>query len=145
MRKKISVKQYMTAAAHSINSGLPVKKAKALMKTYGVRHLPVQLSGHLVGVITERDLNLAESLDPAEKLMVDDAMTPDPYTVSPDALIGDVVETMAMKKLGCAVVQDSNQKVVGIFTATDGLRALGDILNDTKRKAFVPEQERASR
>lgn len=111
------------------------------MKTYGVRHLPVQFSGHLVGVITDRDLSLAESFDPTNQLMVDDAMTPDPYTVSPDAPIGDVVETMAIRKLGCAVVQDANQKVIGIFTATDGLRALGDILNDTKRKAHPPERQ----
>ncbi|MGE3262755.1 MAG: CBS domain-containing protein [Bacteriovoracia bacterium] len=141
MRKKICVKQYMTATAHTVNSGLPIKKAKAMMKTYGVRHLPVQFSGHLVGVITDRDLSLAESFDPTNQLMVDDAMTPDPYTVSPDAPIGDVVETMAIRKLGCAVVQDANQKVIGIFTATDGLRALGDILNDTKRKAHPPERQ----
>lgn len=140
MRKKITVKDYMTANAHSINSGMPVKKARAMMKTHRVRHLPVQLAGHLVGVISDRDLGLAASFDPANKLMVDDAMTPDPFTVSPDALVGDVVETMAEKKIGCAVVEDSRNRVVGIFTATDGLRALSDILNTSRRK----QQEKKS-
>jgi CBS domain-containing protein len=43
---------------------------------------------------------------------------------------------MAEHRYGCAVVKQDNGKVVGIFTATDGLRVLGQIL-ETRFKAIA--------
>jgi CBS domain-containing protein len=42
---------------------------------------------------------------------------------------------MAEHKYGCVVVRQENGKVVGIFTATDGMRTLGEIL----QTRFKPE------
>lgn len=128
MKENLDMQTYMTASPHTINSGLPLKKAKELMKKYGVRHLPVQVAGHLVGVVTDRDLKLGASFDRAENLLVDDIMTPDPYAVQLNASLSDVVREMARKKFGCAVIQDRDGKVAGIFTATDGLRAFAALL-----------------
>jgi len=47
--------------------------------------------------------------------------------VSPDAPIDEVVQEMAGKKFGSAVVID-NGKVVGMFTATDALAAFAELL-----------------
>jgi acetoin utilization protein AcuB len=90
--------------------------------------------GKLVGMITERDLALVETLkdvDPAV-ITVDDAMSPGVYTVSPDAPIDEVVEEMASKKYGSAVVVQNN-KVVGIFTTVDVCSAFSALLHSRLR------------
>ena len=126
--KPAKIEKYMTPMPHTINSGMTIKTAKEMMKKFGFRHLPVQVSGHLVGVLTERDIKLASNFPQGNQLLVDDLMTPDPYAVSPQATLEEVVQEMAEHKYGCAVVQQVSGKVVGIFTATDGLRAFGKML-----------------
>lgn len=134
------IDQFMTYSPHTVNSGMQLKTARQLMKKYKVRHLPVQLAGHLVGVISDRDLSFAKSFDKEGQLMVDDVMTPDPYAVPPGTPLGEVVEKMATNLYGCAVVQGKDGKVKGIFTAIDGLRAISESLNTKKRKiAFSKE------
>lgn len=99
MKQIPRIEKFMTAMPHSINPHLPIKTAVAMMRQYSVRHLPVQDGGQLVGVLSDRDVKL-------------------------DA----VVLEMAEHKFGCAVIQQQNGRVVGIFTAIDGLRTLGEIL-----------------
>jgi CBS domain-containing protein len=91
----------------------------------GVRHLPVLEGGKLVGILSQRDALLVETLrdiDPT-KVQVEDAMTADVYVVSPDESLVQVAEAMADHKYGCAVVMDSGH-LSGIFTTVDALRAL---------------------
>ena len=131
------IERYMTHAPHTINSGMPVGTAKALMKKHGVRHLPVQVAGHLVGVVSERDLFLAASLHKEDGLLVDDVMTSEPYCVKADAPLGEVVEQMAMNRYGCAIVCNDEGRAIGIFTAVDALRALSDKLSERSRKDAI--------
>jgi acetoin utilization protein AcuB len=80
-------------------------------------------------MVTVRDLHLVETLrdvDP-QQVRVEEAMTPYPYVVAPDALLRDVCLEMADRKLGSAVVV-SGHKVVGVLTTVDALRALADAL-----------------
>jgi acetoin utilization protein AcuB len=62
-------------------------------------------------------------------------MTPDPYTVKPATPLDAVVTEMSEHKLGCAIVIQDNGKVVGIFTAVDGLRVLSEVLQQNYRPA----------
>lgn len=129
MKEMPKIQKYMTAMPHTINPDLPLKTALSMMREHKVRHLPVQRGGELVGVLTDRDIKLASSFTHAQELVVEDAMTPDPFTVLPDAPADEVVSAMAEHKYGCAVVQQENGKVVGIFTAVDGLRAFAETLH----------------
>jgi acetoin utilization protein AcuB len=99
------------------------------MRSAGIRHLPVVEKGVVVGVLSARDLLLLESLpkvDPHEA-HVYEAMIRDVYAVSPDAPLGEVVETMIERKLGSAIVVDALD-VVGVLTTIDALRALHELL-----------------
>lgn len=127
MKQIPKIDKFMTPMPHSINVEMTVNSAKEMMNKYGIRHLPVLAGGKLVGVITDRDLKLIASLS-SENIKVEEAMVSDPYSVTPDSPLDAVVFEMAERKLGCAVVQQENGKVVGIFTATDGLRAFGETL-----------------
>ena len=109
---------------------MPIKKAAEMMQEFRIRHLPVQKGGALVGVITDRDIKLARSFEEAGTgdSKVEDVMSPDPFTASPEAALDEVVLEMAEHKYGCAIIQQQNGKVVGIFTDNDGLRILGEIV-----------------
>jgi len=97
------------------------------MHTTHVRHLPVLHGGQLVGVVSERDLDVVGALPGSRQLSVEDAMVPDVYTISEDAPLASVAADMARLKVGSAVVLKGND-VVGVFTAVDGLRALAELL-----------------
>ena len=54
-------------------------------------------------------------------------MTPEPYTVQPDAALWEVAKHMARETFGCAVITDDHGAVVGLFTTSDALRVLADL------------------
>lgn len=137
MKQMPRIDKFMTTLPHTIGSDIPIDTARTIMLEHRIRHLPVQQGGKLVGVLTDRDLKLALSIGSACDLTVEDVMTPDPFTAAPDSPLDRVVFDMAEHKYGCAVVQQDNGKVVGILTATDGLRVLGEILNEHYRKAAI--------
>lgn len=125
-----AIQKYMTTQPHSIGQEQTMATAHRMMREHRFRHLPVLTAGKLVGLLSDRDLNLVETLrdvDP-EKVLVEDAMTSDPFTVSPDAPLDEVVSTMAEHKYGCAVVMQ-NGKLVGIFTTVDACRAFAELLH----------------
>ena len=119
------IRDFMTPAPHSIGRDQPLSLAHEKMRGGGIRHLPVLEGGKLVGILSQRDALLIETLrdvDPAE-VAVEDAMTSDVYLVSPDTPLGEVATAMAEHKYGCAVVMNGTH-LTGIFTTTDALRAL---------------------
>lgn len=124
------IQKVMTTMPHTVGADIPLKSAKAMMSEYHIRHLPVLEGGKLVGILTERDIHLASSFQGAAEMKVDNVMMPMTYTVRPETPLNTVVTEMAEHKYGSAVVQQENGKVVGIFTAVDGLRVLSDVLRE---------------
>ena len=125
-----TIQKYMTTQPHSIGQEQKMAMAHKMMREHRFRHLPVLTGGKLVGLLSDRDLNLIETLrdvDP-EQVRVEDAMTGDPYTVAPDSPLDEVVSAMAEHKYGCAVVMQ-NDKLVGIFTTVDACRAFAELLH----------------
>ena len=123
------IRELMTADPCCIQREEPLRNAHRLMRVRKVRHLPVLHGEHLVGLVSERDLFLLEtvrSVDP-EKEPVEEAMTEDPFAVAPDANVREVLEEMLAKRYGSAVVVERG-RVVGIFTRADALRALHQLL-----------------
>lgn len=125
-----TIQKYMTTSPHMIGDDQPMSKAHQIMREFRLRHLPVMHGGKLVGLLSDRDLNLVETLrDVDPKLVpVADAMSPDVYVVAPETSIDEVVTAMAQHKYGCAVVAQ-NHKVVGIFTTVDVCTAFAELLH----------------
>jgi acetoin utilization protein AcuB len=123
------VGDHMTPAPVCIPLEADLDQAVKLMQQHGIRHLPVMDGEDLTGVVTDRDLAMIESLLPDEwqGICVAEAMTPEPYSVTPDAPLWEVAKHMAREKFGCAVVTDEQGAVVGLFTTTDALRVLSDL------------------
>ncbi len=124
-----SVAKYMTPGPHTIGREQSLVAAKQLMHKIHARHLPVLHGGKLVGVVSERDLDVVGALPGSRQLSVEDAMVPDVYVISQDDPLDEVAAEMARLKLGSAIVVKGND-VVGMFTAVDGLRALAELLKE---------------
>lgn len=124
-----SIQKYMTHLPKSIGFDQTITQANKFMKKLKVRHLPVLKGGTLVGLISDRDINLIlqfKDVDP-DKVTVEEAYSPDPYFIAPTTPINEVVSHMAKKKFGCAIVVDSG-KLVGIFTEIDAYKAFSELL-----------------
>ncbi|RMH42955.1 MAG: CBS domain-containing protein [Deltaproteobacteria bacterium] len=119
----------MSPSPYSIQVDATLSDAHELMRSHHIRHLPVLDGDRLVGMVTERDLHLMETLsdvDPDE-VTVGEAMTPDPYAVQIGTNLRDVAIALASRKYGSAVVLDGD-RVVGVFTTVDALRVLSHLL-----------------
>ena len=119
----------MSDSPHTIGPTRSLAVARGMMLDQGIRHLPVLDGGNIVGLLSERDLLLVESLpgvNPTD-VRVEEAMVQNVFTVEPDAPVGEVVETMIERKLGSAVVTQG-ERVIGVFTTIDALRALHELL-----------------
>ncbi len=137
-----TVQEFMSVAPVVVGSDRTLAEAHRLMRERSIRHLPVVDPGRLVGIVSQRDLYLLETLkgvDPGTEL-VREAMAPDPYAVPPDAPLEEVAEEMAERKYGSAVVVDRGS-VIGLFTTVDALRALASVVG--RRRARTGERGRA--
>ena len=125
-----TIAKYMTTSPHSIGVEQTLARAQAVMQEHKIRHLPVLHGGKLVGIVTDRDVHLVESLKDVDPRLVtvSDAMAQSVYSVAPEAPLDEVVSEMASRKYGSAIVMQ-NEKVVGIFTTVDVCRALADLLH----------------
>jgi acetoin utilization protein AcuB len=136
------VERYMSAAPVTIAPERTLAAAHRLMREHGIRHLPVVDGGRLVGLLSQRDLYLLETLasvDPAAET-VGEAMSAEPYAVGPDAPLERVAATMAKRRIGSAVVLEHGA-VVGLFTTTDALLALTALIRRRRRtRAAVSEE-----
>ena len=119
----------MTRSPHTIGHHRTVADAQKLLIEHGGRHLPVLDGGKLGGIVTDRDLSLVESLKglDANVTKVSEAMSVDVFTVSQRAAVRQVAKEMSDHKYGSAVVMEGD-RVVGVFTTVDALRALSLIL-----------------
>jgi acetoin utilization protein AcuB len=120
----------MTRCPVTVGADQTLLYAHAVMRKNQIRHLPVLQGGKLVGVVSLRDLHLVETLPGVEPshVSVEDAMSSDVYKVPPDATLSSVAREMAERKLGSAIVYQGN-RVQGVFTTVDALRALGESLD----------------
>lgn len=125
-----TIQKYMTTNPQTIGEDQPMAMAHRMMREHGVRHLPVLRGARIVGVVSDRDLHMVETLDNVDprEVRVSEAMTQDLYLVSPDTPLDAVVRTMADNKYGSAIVTQ-HEKVVGIFTTVDACHALADLLH----------------
>jgi acetoin utilization protein AcuB len=138
-----AIENFMTRSVHTIGTKSPLTEAHRMMNDNNIRHLPVLEGGRLVGMLSQRDLHLIETLrdvDPKE-VIVEEAMSQDAYTVTPETPLADVAREMGAHKYGSAVIIRGAQ-VLGIFTTTDALKALDTVLT-AKQQAPAPKKATA--
>ena len=120
-----TIEQFMTRSPHTIGQDQTLATAHRIMRSNQIRHLPVLERGRLVGILSQRDLHLLETLRGVDQdeVTVAEAMTSDVETAEPSVSLHRAAEQMAHRRTGCLVVTRGDH-VVGIFTAVDALAAL---------------------
>jgi acetoin utilization protein AcuB len=129
----LRVGDIMSVSPVTIAPSSSVHAAQALMQQRTIRHLPVLKDGHLVGMISDRDirqvlpspatsLSVWEIRHLLDKLTVGEVMTYFVMTTAPDCPVTDAVGRMLSHKVGALPVVEDRQ-VIGILTRTDILRA----------------------
>lgn len=123
------VKDVMTKTPHMVSADASLSEARGLMSTHGVRHLPVVDRGRIFGLLSERDISLAQSIllrfPREDRLLVRDVCHQEPYVVTPDTLLSEVARHMAERQIGSALVAQG-EALEGIFTTIDACRWIGE-------------------
>jgi acetoin utilization protein AcuB len=131
-RKQMLITEYMTKSPHTAAADMPLLEAQEILREHDIRHLPVLDGEKLVGLLSDRNVKEALASPGGEKFLVEDAMMPDVFAVRPDTELSTVVEEMAAEKYGCALIQEKDGKVLGVFTTIDACRLLARLLKDKK-------------
>jgi acetoin utilization protein AcuB len=130
MAINLTVEEFTTPEPITVSEDMSIDDLQRLMAENGIRHLPVVREERMVGVISDRDVRVVAGLTYAERFQVTagDLMTPDPLIVNANAHLDEVALAMSERKVGSAIVLDADGKLLGIFTATDALNALIEVV-----------------
>jgi acetoin utilization protein AcuB len=136
------LKTEMTPFPWWVEIDAPLLAARDMMRQHKVRHLPVKENGRLVSVVTDRDLKFALDPDlglpPRESLRVRDVCVYTAFIVDIESRLEEVLETMAERKIGSALVtRDGN--LVGIFTSPDACRTLARMIRELRGDHLAPQ------
>ena len=122
----------MTSFPYFVEVDDTAAKLESMMDQYGIRHLPVQDKGKVIGIVSERDLHhyVKRSAPQQEKdrVRAREIMVPEPYIVPFRAPLNEVVFEMAKRRIGSVIVQREG-KLAGILSAIDVCRILGEYLD----------------
>lgn len=135
------VSRSMARKVITVDKETSLLEAQKLMQQRDVRHLPVvDDDNHLVGIVTDRDIRsvlphrLAKGQADAQMneqyahVKVADAMTTDLLTISPRHTLQDAILLIEQKKVGAFPVVDDDNKLLGILSVRDLLRAFINVL-----------------
>lgn len=133
---RLTVGEAMTPGPHCIGADQSIALAEERMAEWRVRHLPVLEGGQLVGVLSDRDIAFLRDVLPerARAMSVEEAMSAVPYCVERSVPLAEVARHMASRRLGSAIVTD-NGRIAGVFTTTDALETLAELLERGANKA----------
>jgi len=132
------VRDWMTENIITLSENDSAIKLMQLFKEHQIRRIPIVKNGKLVGIVTDRDIKSitspkAFSMDMYEfyyiisNLKVKDIMTANPIYVHPDDDIEKATILMLENKISGLPVVDENEKLIGIITQTDILKAFVSI------------------
>lgn len=148
-RASLEVSDVMTKDPVAIGADAPLREAADLMRSRGIRHLPVlDGAGHLLGIVTDRDLVhaafvplLADYLawDPhrLKAPRVRDVMTWSVVTTSPHVPLVQAGLKMFQRRIGSLPVVDGD-RLIGMLTERDVVRAFREAQGlDSLADAFL--------
>lgn len=109
---------------HSISPGATVWEAISIMSDAGIGALLVMDAGRLVGIVSERDYLRKVALKgrASQTTAVEEIMTANPFTVSPDTSMETCMEMMTEKRIRHLPVAEGDS-VLGMLSIRDVLEA----------------------
>ena len=129
----MTVSQWMTKSVLTITPKDTLKQARELMTKHRVNQLPVVRDDKVVGIVTDRDVREAypssvrlmggkEIDDFADAHVVEEVMTFNVVTISPQASLREAAQYVRKQRFGALPIVEQG-KLVGIITRSDLLDA----------------------
>ena len=117
----MKVKDVMHKGAICVEQSTPLKEIAKRMREIYVGALPVRADGHLVGIITDRDITCRAVADSGDvsRMTAQDVMTKDVVSCSADDDIAEAVKIMERKRIRRLPVTDSHKAMVGMLSLGD--------------------------
>ena len=130
----MKISDIMTPCPYKVSGEKSLTEALKMMELRGISHLPVANGEEIVGVLSKRDLEVANFVCETTNFCpsVMDICRDEPYSVNIDTPVAQVTEDMGSKKTDYALVIDHQGNIVGIFTVTDACRLVTLLLNETE-------------
>lgn len=126
----IPVDEFTTPAPFLVSPFDTLDKVQLIMSENDIRHIPVVENNLPVGIISSRDISVIATLGRTHQVFAREVMHRMPFTVQSGTALEVVALEMSDRKIGSAIVVDNEGEVVGIFTSTDALNALVEIIRD---------------
>lgn len=125
----VPVEEFTTPDPISIEETMGLEELLRLMSSNDIRHLPVMRDGELAGIISDRDVRLFAGmpLEDRKGLTAGDIMTEDLLSIDASTPLDEAAMLMSAHKVSSLIVREDDQ-FLGIFTATDALNALVEVL-----------------
>lgn len=128
--KNLKVDAFTTPSPVVVNKDDTISTIILEMEKNGIRHLPVINDENMaIGVITDRDVATVKAFAFNEDIKASDLMSNQPLSVVEGSSLVEAAYMMSDKKIGSLVVNDEHGKIAGIFTSTDALNALIEVLH----------------
>jgi len=123
----MKVKDVMTATARTCAPGTNLAEAAVLMLDGDCGFLPVVDRGHLVGVVTDRDLYIALATrnQRASELAVGDVIQAPVWSCAPDDDVHDALALMKEHHVRRLPVAGFGETVLGVISMNDILLVAG--------------------
>lgn len=99
-----------------------------IFETNQIRHLPVVKAKRPVGIISDRDVRAFKLLRAGRLLTANELMVPDSVCCEMGTPLEEVAMTMSEKKIGSVLVTNDEGELQGIFTSTNRLNALIELI-----------------
>lgn len=129
-----SIKAVMTPFPYTLGVEEALSSAEAIMREHGVRHVPVEEAGRIVGIVSDEDLRRGPPAEPqGAEPRVGEFCVSEPYVVDLETRLDDVLIQMVRRRVAAALITRGG-KLVGIFTTTDACQELAHVL----RARFAP-------
>lgn len=126
---KPKLADYITRIPVTATPDQSIAYARGLMHEHRIRHLPIVDDSGVVGLVSQRDLLLLDSIDPeSDDLPLSRTVNGKPYTVDVASDLAAIAREMCARHIGSAVVTRDGV-LVGMFTTTDALGALAAALD----------------
>ena len=133
MNRGKRVRDCMTVDPATVGPQDSLQKVVELLRRRDIRSVPVVEDGKLIGIVTDRDVRQVAPAYPlfrdedeirryTENLTVTAAMTADPMTIAANAPLVEAAKILETYRISALPVVE-NQKLVGILSVTDLLRA----------------------
>jgi len=137
MLLSMSIKEVMSTRLITLHPKDKMSRVKEIFEDFSIHHIPVVVSGELVGILSKTDFNLMSHIAKnsydrfvQDKMMksetVDQYMNKEIYAMTPENTIGEAIEIFLENRIHCLPIVDGYE-IVGIVTPYDVLKFINKL------------------